>query len=157
MARRKSVYTNTSPRPPDSATFLEWLEYFMKQRNWTRKDLADHIRRSESYVYGLFRGKRSVISFRTLMSICLALRLKQGDYEALMTSVGITLSPAYKLHRIFKRLLEEYAKKSPQYNDSVFMLDYADAYLVKEGYEPLPSKYYKEKLKGRRLVHLIEE
>lgn len=63
-----------------SYIFLSEAQKAMDRKGWTRKQLADEIGTSASYLTQLFRGDR-LLNFKTVAKIEYALDLKYGIYE----------------------------------------------------------------------------
>src|SRR5690625_5307001 len=63
-----------------SYIFLSEAQKVMDRKGWTRKQLADEIGTSASYLTQLFRGDR-LLNFKTVAKIEYALDLKYGIYE----------------------------------------------------------------------------
>ncbi len=63
-----------------SYIFLSEAQKVMDRKGWTRKQLAEEIGTSASYLTQLFRGYR-LLNFKTVAKIEVALDLKYGIYE----------------------------------------------------------------------------
>lgn len=63
-----------------SYVFLSEAQKAMDRKGWTRKQLADEIGTSASFLTQLFRGDR-LLNFKTVAKIEYALDLKYGIYE----------------------------------------------------------------------------
>src|SRR5690625_6162954 len=64
-----------------SYIFLSEAQKVMDRKGWTRKQLADEIGTSASYLTQLFRGDR-LLNFKTVAKIEYALDLKYGDRKS---------------------------------------------------------------------------
>lgn len=75
----------------------------------------------------------------TLACLCMVLALNVEEAKDLLARYERAFSPAKPVHQAYLELIAIYAERDIDYNDLDTILDYADEYLKKRGFAPLPD------------------
>lgn len=127
-------------KPGKTASFKEYIEYYLNKKGWSQNQLADAARLNQPYVNKLINGKVSDVSIATMMCICLSLQLTVPETKDLLSRVQRAFSPALELHDFYQKLLAIYVFKDFAGIEERNILVCADDYLAKHGLPPLPQK-----------------
>ena len=127
-------------KPNKTASFKEYMEYYLNKKGWSQSQLADAARLNQPYVNKLINGKVSDVSITTMMCICLSLQLTVPETKDLLSRVQRAFSPALELHDFYQKLLAIYVFKDFAEMEERNILNCADDYLAKHGLPPLPQK-----------------
>ena len=127
-------------KPNKTASFKEYMEYYLSKKGWSQSQLAMAARLNQPYVNKLINGKVSDVSVDVMMCICLPLQLTVPETKDLLSRVQRAFSPALELHDCYQKLLASYSYMNFTGIEERNILNYADDYLQKRGLPPLPSR-----------------
>lgn len=85
-------------KPNKTASFKEYMEYYLDKKGWSQSQLAAAARLNQPYVNKLINGKVKDVSIKTMMCICLPLQLTVPETKDLLSRVQRAFSPALELH-----------------------------------------------------------
>lgn len=129
----------TGNRPGPSASFKEYMAYYLKRKNWSQSKLAVCARLNQSHVNKIINERIYRAEVDTLLCICLALQLTVKEAVDLMARAERAVSPASPCYKAYLELLHRYSQKDPQLEaDSNFLLE-ADEYLRERKLPALPD------------------
>lgn len=126
-------------RPDKSASFKEYMEYYLKRKNWSQNRLAVCARLNQPQVNKIINERVYHIEVDILICIFLALQLTWEEATDLMARAERALSPASKSHHAYRELIRIYAEKAPVYEANSNMLIEADKYLKERNLPALPD------------------
>ena len=124
-------------KPNKTASFKEYMEYYLNKKGWSQSQLAAAARLNQPYVNKLINGKVKDVSIKTMMCICLPLQLTVPETKDLLSRVQRAFSPALELHDYYQKLLAIYVFKDFSNMEERNILNHADEYLKKRGLPPL--------------------
>ena len=127
-------------KPVKTASFKEYMEYYLNKKGWSQSQLAEAARLNQPYVNKLINGKVHDVSVETMMCICLVLQLTVPETKDLLSRVQRAFSPAMERHDFYQKLLAIYVFKDFTGMEERNILNDADDYLAKHGLPPLPKK-----------------
>lgn len=127
-------------KPNKTASFKEYMDYYLNKKGWSQSQLAMAARLNQPYVNKLINGKVSDVSVDVMMCICLPLQLTVPESKDLLSRVQRAFSPALELHDYYQKLLAIYSYLDFTGIDERNILNNADEYLQKHGLPPLPSR-----------------
>lgn len=127
-------------KPGKKASFKEYMDYYLNKKGWSQSQLAEAARLNQPYVNRLINDKVSNVSIETMMCICLPLQLSVPEAKDLLSRVQRAFSPALELHYFYQKLLAIYVFEDFTGMEERNILNYADDYLAKHGFPPLPQK-----------------
>ena len=126
-------------RPSDVASFEEYLNYYLKRKNWSQSRLAVCLRIPQPQINKIFNSRINNIEVDILVCICLALQLNVKESVDLLARASRAISPASLCYHAYYELIELYSKKEPVYDKVDNFLVEADEYLRKRKLPRLPS------------------
>ena len=127
-----------SRKPSKTASFKEYIEYYINRKGWSQSRLAVCARLNQSQVNKIINEKVSNISVDVLVCLCLALQLTVPESKDLLARMQRAFSPALPQHDAYQKLIAIYALMDHNEDDSN-MLVYADDYLSRRSLAPLPN------------------
>ena len=127
------------PKPSKTASFKEYIEYYVKRRGWSQSRLAVCARLNQSQVNKIMNERVNNISVDVLVCLCLALQLTVPESKDLLARAQRAFSPALPQHDAYQKLIAIYALKDLSGEENSNMLVYADQYLQKRNLAPLPN------------------
>lgn len=127
------------PKPSKTASFKEYIEYYVKRRGWSQSRLAVCARLNQSQVNKIMNERVNNISVDVLVCLCLALQLTVPESKDLLARAQRAFSPALPLHDAYQKLIAIYALKDLSDEENSNMLVYADQYLQKRNLVSLPN------------------
>lgn len=126
-----------------TASFGLYLDFYTRRVGLSENKLADCARMNQSALNKMRNDERHSMSVDILVCLCLALGLTEEEAKDLMARKERTFSPADPRHTALLELIRIYAEKKIDYTvDRITLstiLDDADAYLIKRGFDPLPN------------------
>lgn len=125
-------------KPSKTASFKEYMEYYMNKKGWSQSKLSVCARLNQSHVNKIINGRITNIAIDTLVCLCLALQLNVAESKDLLSRAERAFSPASELHEAYQKLIAIYVFKVFEVEDEQ-MLDYADQYLEKRDFPTLPN------------------
>ncbi len=126
-------------RPSDTATFEEYLNYYLERRNWSQSRLAACARISQPQINKIINGRINNIEIDILICICLALQLSTKESVDLLARASRAISPASICYHAYYELIDIYSKKEIVSDKIDDFLSDADEYLKKRKLPRLPS------------------
>lgn len=132
--------TKKLKKPNKTASFKEYMDYYLNKKGWSQSQLAIAARLNQSYVNKLINGKVSNVSVEVMMCICLSLQLTVPETKDLLSRVQRAFSPALELHDYYQKLLASYSYMDFSGIDERNILNYADEHLQTRYFPPLPNK-----------------
>ena len=127
------------PKPSKTASFKEYMEYYVKRRDWSQSRLAVCARLNQSQVNKIMHERVNNISVDVLVCLCLALQLTVPESKDLLARAQRAFSPALPQHDAYQKLIAIYALKDFNGQEGSNMLVYADQYLQKRNLASLPN------------------
>ena len=127
------------PKPSKTASFKEYIKYYVKRRGWSQSRLAVCARLNQSQVNKIMNERVNNISVDVLVCLCLALQLTVPESKDLLARAQRAFSPALPQHDAYQKLIAIYALKDFDGEENSNMLVYADQYLQKRNLSPLPN------------------
>ena len=127
------------PKPSKTASFKEYIEYYVKRRGWSQSRLAVCARLNQSQVNKIMNERVNNISVDVLVCLCLALQLTVPESKDLLARAQRAFSPALPQHDAYQKLIAIYALKDLSGEENSNMLVYADQYLQKRNLASLPN------------------
>lgn len=127
------------PKPSKTASFKEYIEYYVKRRGWSQSRLAVCARLNQSQVNKIMNERVNNISVDVLVCLCLALQLTVPESKDLLARAQRAFSPALPQHDAYQKLIAIYALKDLSGEENSNMLVYADQYLQKRNLVSLPN------------------
>ncbi|MBQ7923388.1 MAG: helix-turn-helix transcriptional regulator [Clostridia bacterium] len=127
-------------KPSKTASFKEYIEYYMSRKNWSQSQLASRARLNQSQINKIINCSNRSTKMNCLVCICLALQLSVKESIDLLSRIERAFSPANPVHRIYLEVIDMYAKMELISDDEDMLMD-ADDYLEEKGVEPLPNVY----------------
>ena len=127
------------PKPSKTASFKEYIEYYVKRRGWSQSRLAVCARLNQSQVNKIMNERVNNISVDVLVCLCLALQLTVPESKDLLARAQRAFSPALPQHDAYQKLIAIYALKDFDGEGNSNMLVYADQYLSQRNLAPLPN------------------
>lgn len=85
-------------KPNKTASFKEYMNYYLNKKDWSQSQLAMAARLNQSYVNKLINGKVSDVSVDVMICICLPLQLTVSESKDLLSRVQRAFSTAVELH-----------------------------------------------------------
>ena len=126
-------------KPSKTASFKEYMEYYLQRKDWSQSRLAVCARLNQSQVNKIMNEKVNNISVDVLVCLCLALQLTVPESKDLLARVQRAFSPALPQHDAYQKLIAIYALMDLRGEDGSNMLVYADQYLSRRNLAPLPN------------------
>ena len=126
-------------RPTDTATFEEYLNYYLERKNWSQSKLAACSRISQPQINRIINGKINNIEVDILICICLALQLNKNESVDLLARASRAISPASPCYHAYYELIGIYSKKKIVSDKIDDFLSDADEYLKQRKLPRLPS------------------
>lgn len=139
--------TKKLKKPNKTASFKEYILYYMNRKGWSQSTLAQYARLSQSNVCKIINGNYERTKIESFVSLFLVLQLTVNESKDLLSRAERAFSPASELHEVYKDLIMQYSMAHGIDADDLTMLDYADNYLMDRGYDPLPNSLI---AKGRK-------
>ena len=121
------------PKPSKTASFKEYIEYYMSRKNWSQSQLSVCARLNQPYLNKIINERIRFPEIDILVCIVLALQLTEKECEDLLSRVERAFSPAIHSHTVFREIIRIYAKKELMTKVDVNMLNEADEYAKKRG------------------------
>ena len=138
--------TKKLTKPCKTASFKEYITYYMQRKGWSQATLAGFARLNQSTVNKVINGNYYRTNFDIFICLFLALQLTVEESADLLSRAERAFSPASKLHDAYQKLIACYVwEKFDSTLPSSERLDRADDYLIKRGFPPLPNNYLKKK------------
>lgn len=128
-------------KPSKTASFKEYMEYYLERKNWSQNKLAIAARLNQSQVNKIINGTVYTVQVDTLVCLCLALQLNLDESKDLLARAERAFSPTSILHRTYQELIRIYAERALDRSDNVELLDEADHILTARGLPVLPNCY----------------
>ena len=128
-------------RPSKTASFKEYMEYYLERKNWSQNKLAIAARLNQSHVNKIINGTVYTVQVEPLVCLCLALQLNLDESKDLLARAERAFSPASTLHQTYQELIQIYAERLLDCSDNVELLDEADHILTARGLPVLPNCY----------------
>lgn len=126
-------------RPTDTATFEEYLNYYLERKNWSQSRLAACARISQPQINKIINGKINNIEVDILICICLALQLNTKESVDLLARASRAISPASPCCHAYYELIGIYSEKKIVSDKIDDFLSDADEYLKQRKLPRLPS------------------
>ena len=126
-------------KPGKTASFKEYMEYYLKRKKWSQNRLAICARLNQSQINKIINGTVYTVQVDILVCICLALQLSLAESKALMARAERAFSPAVPLHTAYQELIQLYSEKETEYGVNSNMLIEADEYLKARRLPTLPD------------------
>ena len=127
-------------KPANDADFATWLKYYMDEAGLSQSKLARYARLNQPTVCKIAHGQCERTSMENLVAIILVLQLSDRQAKDLISRIGRAFSPCDKRHQRYLKLIAIYHFREDVCNiDDETILDFADEYLKKYGFDPLPS------------------
>lgn len=98
-------------KPCKTASFKEYMNYYLRKREWSQSQLAVAARLNQPYINRLINGKVNDVSVDIIMCICLPLQLTVPETKDLLSRVQRAFSPALELHDAYQKLIASYSYK----------------------------------------------
>ena len=135
------TYTRTKiiKRPALNAGFAEWIDYYIKKQDLSQSELARRARINQPTVNKLVHGKCERTSMEIFVAVMLVLQLSDVQAKDLLSRVGRAFSPCDERHQRYLKLIAIYHFKNLSDVKEAEILDDADKYLKKYGFDPLPN------------------
>jgi transcriptional regulator with XRE-family HTH domain len=130
-------------KPSKTASFKEYIEYYLKRKNWSQSRLAECARLSQSQVNKIVNRNNHNVSVDTLVCICLALQLTVNESKDLLARAERAFSPASELHDAYLKLIAIYVYRDYTGAEDTNMLCDADRYLEARDFPPLPNAVFR--------------
>lgn len=132
-------------KPCKTASFKEYITYYMQRKGWSQATLASFARLNQSTVNKVINGNNYRTKFDIFICLFLALQLTVEESADLLSRAERAFSPASDLHDAYKKLIAYYVyKEFDSTLPSSERLDWADRYLIDHGFNPLPNNYLKK-------------
>ena len=128
-------------KPRKTASFKEYMEYYLERKNWSQNKLAIAARLNQSQVNKIINGTVYTVQVDTLVCLCLVLQLNLDESKDLLARAERAFSPASVLHQTYQELIKIYAKRPLDCSDNVGFFDEADHILTANGLPVLPNCY----------------
>ena len=128
-------------KPCKTASFKEYIEYYIQRKNWSQSKLAVVARLNQSQVNKIINGTVYTAQVDILVCLCLALQLNLEESKDLMSRAERAFSPASELHCAYQKIIQKYAKKPFNCSDNIEFLDAADEFLRARKLPLLPNNY----------------
>ena len=126
-------------KPTKSASFKEYITYYMKRKNWNQTALVECSRQSQSQVSKIINGRVLWVPMDVLICIILALQLTVKESIDLLARMERAFSPASELHRAYIELIKIYSDPGNNFPTDSTMLIVADEYLAEWQLPGLPN------------------
>ena len=125
-------------KPVEDADFATWLKYYMDKAGLSQSQLARYARLNQPTVCKIAHGQCERTSMEILVAIMLVLQLSDRQAKDLLSRIGRAFSPCDKRHQRYLKLIAIYHFREDIHsiNDTT-ILDYANEYLKKYGFDPL--------------------
>ena len=130
--------TPRTVKPKATASFKQYIEYYLKRRNWSQNRLAICARLNQPQINKMINGRKNNMNIDELVCICLALQLTPKEADDLLARAERALSPASPLHTAYRRLIKIFSDKQIDCFDWE-TLDEADEYLLIRKLPALPN------------------
>ena len=137
--------TKKLKKPSRTASFKEYMLFYMNRKGWNQTMLAAYARLNQSHLCKIINGNYERTKMEVFVSLCLVLQLSESESKDLLARAERAFSPASALHEVYKDLIMDYSMMHGIESAGLAMLDYADNYLVERGYDPLPTIYSSRK------------
>lgn len=124
-------------KPSKTASFKEYMEYYLKRKGWSQSRLAGCARLNQSQLNKIINERVNNVSVDVLVCLCLALQLTLPESKDLLARAQRAFSPALPEHEAYQKLIAIYAYKDLSGEEDRNILVYADEYLSKRNLTPL--------------------
>ncbi len=91
-------------KPSKTASFKEYMEYYLERKNWSQNKLAIAARLNQSQVNKIINGTVYTVQVDTLVCLCLALQLNLDESKDLLARTERVFSPASTLHQTYQEV-----------------------------------------------------
>ncbi len=126
-------------RPDKTASFKEYITYYMQRKNLSQSQLARCALLNQSQVNKIVNERIMNIPVDTLVCLCLALQLSVAEAEDLLSRAERAFSPASAQHRGYLELIHLFSNLKFDCDHGEQMLYTADNFLVERGLAALPN------------------
>lgn len=126
-------------KPCTTASFEEYLKYYVRRKGWSQSHLAECARLNQSHINKIINGNVYNISVDVLICISLALQLTLEESKDLLARTERAFSPASDQHQAYQELIVIYSSSEHQFDEGNNMLTFADAYLKERKLARLPN------------------
>ena len=131
---------NAPEQLTETTPYKECVDYYSRRAGLSETKLALCTRENQQRLNKIARGQLKNVDVKTLVRICLVLRLTEEETIDLMSHRERAFSPAEPVYRVYRELIRIYSKKEIDYTVSDrelgTILDEADAYLIEKGFPP---------------------
>ena len=126
-------------KPAATASFEEYLKYYVRRKGWSQSRLAVCARLNQSHINKIINGNVYNISDDVLTCISLALQLTLEESKDLLARTERAFSPASDQHQAYQELIAIYASPEYKFEEGNNMLSFADDYLEERKLARLPN------------------
>ena len=126
-------------KPCATASFEEYLKYYIRRRGWSQSRLAVCARLNQSHINKIVNGNVYNTSVDVLTCISLALQLTLDESKDLLARTERAFSPASDQHQAYQELITIYSSSERKFEEGNNMLAFADAYLKERKLARLPN------------------
>lgn len=126
-------------KPNKTASFKEYILYYMKRKGWNQADLVQCSRQPQSQISKIINGKVQWVPMDVLMCIILVLQLNVKESIDLLARMERTFSPSSDVHKAYIELIKIYASPEKKFPKNNTMLNEADKFLRERNYSSLPN------------------
>ena len=126
-------------KPDKTASFKEYILYYMKRKGWKQVNLVQCSRQQQSQVSKIINGKVQWVPMDILISMILALQLTVKESIDLLARIERAFSPASDLHKAYVELIKIYSSAERKFPEDSTMLFEADRYLAERKLPTLPN------------------
>ena len=141
------MFCSSRPRPSelsDTASFGLYTDYYARRVGLSQNKLSVCARMSQSRLNKIVNETIQNVPVKTLVSLCLVLRLNEGTAIDYLARCERAFSPAKPVHQCYLELIRLYSKTEQDYrgvsNEELqAVLNEADDYLIARGFPALPD------------------
>lgn len=135
------------PQPSElssTASFGLYTDYYARRIGLSQNKLSICARMSQSRLNKIVNGTIQNVPVETLVSLCLALRLKENEAIDYLARCERAFSPAKPVHQCYLELIRLYSRTRQDYKgisdkELQMVLNKADDYLMVRGFPALPD------------------
>ena len=102
-------------KPNNTASFKEYILYYMKRKGWNQADLVQCSRQPQSQISKIINGKVQWVPMDVLMCIILVLQLNVKESIDLLARMERAFSPASDVHKTYIELIKIYASPEKKF------------------------------------------
>lgn len=141
------MFCSSRPQPSelsDTASFGLYTDYYARRVGLSQNKLSVCARMSQSRLNKIVNGTIQNVPVETLVSLCLVLRLNEGEAIDYLARCERAFSPAKPVHQCYLDLIRLYSRTEQDYRGVSdkklqMVLTEADNYLMKKGFSALPD------------------